>query len=180
MNARPDFTTRAKLRVLPEDWDLHHDNRLRDTGGVYSKVAALSDEWGIAETALITRWHKLRGGAGVDRPVSKPAKARKSAGQTRRGRCAKRQVVENPRLLPSPNIDQVRAVASTLSPRNAQILLIIAGHPGLSSTGIGREGNFSEGSVGAAIGRLRRHVELSGWSIVTAPIGGYYLVEGQP
>lgn len=81
MNARAEFPARAKLRVLPDDWDMHHDNRLRDTGGVYSKVAVLSDEWGIAETALITRWHKLRGRSGVDRSVSNRGKGKSSAGK---------------------------------------------------------------------------------------------------
>ncbi|QFT81185.1 hypothetical protein FIU89_11245 [Roseovarius sp. THAF27] len=177
MNARAEFPARAKLRVLPDDWDMHHDNRLRDTGGVYSKVAVLSDEWGIAETALITRWHKLRGRSGVDRSVSNRGKGKSSAGKVTGGRPPRRQDVENPQDLPRPELELVRDVASDLPRRQQNILLVIAGSPGLSCSEIGREGQFSSGSVATSIPLLRRHVAASGWSIVTAPAGGYYLVE---
>lgn len=178
MNARPDFTTRAKMRVLPESWDLHQDNRLRDTGGVYSKVAALSDELGIAETALITRWHKLRGGAGVDRPPSRPPKGKKSASKVTGKRPVRRAVVDAPQDLPRPDLEQVREAASSLARRKQNILLVIAETAGLSSSEIGRQGGFSSGSVTMSIPLLRKHVAPSGWLIVTAPSGGYYLVEG--
>lgn len=58
--------TRARARSLPETWTVRHDARLTATGGRYAGIAALSEEWGIAETALMARWHLLRAGRGPD------------------------------------------------------------------------------------------------------------------
>lgn len=73
IDAGPDFTPRAKLRKLPESWTGNHDERLREAKGRYAKIAKLSDEWGIAEGALITRWHRFRSGEVVARPCGKGA-----------------------------------------------------------------------------------------------------------
>jgi len=51
----------AKARALPAWWTYHHDNRLRDAAG-WGDIARLSDEWGIASSALTARWHRLRRG----------------------------------------------------------------------------------------------------------------------
>lgn len=56
---------RAKPRKLPPNWGPHHDNRLRDTAGKYAAIAALSDEWGVASSALVSRLHRLRAEGGV-------------------------------------------------------------------------------------------------------------------
>lgn len=57
------FAQKAKARRLPETWGDGDDNALRDTGGVYSQIAKMSDRRGIAETVLVARWHLLRAGA---------------------------------------------------------------------------------------------------------------------
>lgn len=63
-----DSATRAKSRGLSADWSSADDNRLRDAGGRYAALSALSDETGISVTALTARWHLLRAGwvRGVD------------------------------------------------------------------------------------------------------------------
>lgn len=178
MNARAEFPTRSKVRVLPEHWDLHHDNRLRDTGGVYSKVAALSDELGIAETALITRWHKLRGVCGVElqRPSGKKPETKKSAGTRDKGkrRCGgiKADIIK----LRRPSRSVVADVAATLSPTRARILLEIAKGPGLTTQQLADRCGLSIGGASGTVSALRRNLLVHGWSIEAASSGGYYLV----
>ena len=54
-------TVAAKAWRL-QRWTVHHDNRLRDTGGKYAAIAALSDEWGVESRVLLARLHRLRAG----------------------------------------------------------------------------------------------------------------------
>lgn len=55
---------RARASRLPDHWGNRHDARLIEAGGRYAAIAALSDEWGIAEAVLLARWHRLRTGSG--------------------------------------------------------------------------------------------------------------------
>lgn len=178
MNARAEFPTRAKLRVLPEDWDVHHDNRLRDAGGVYSKVAALSDEWGIAETALITRWHKLRGVCGVEtsRPAGKNPKAKANACKTDKGTRRSGGIKADILKMRRPNRTVVEGVAKTLAPTRARILLEIAKGPGATTQQLADRAGLSIGGASGTVSALRRNLLVHGWSIEAAATGGYYLV----
>ncbi|WP_421998168.1 winged helix-turn-helix transcriptional regulator [Roseovarius confluentis] len=179
MNARAEFPTRSKVRVLPQDWDLHHDNRLRDTGGVYSKVAALSDELGIAETALITRWHKLRGVCGVElqRPSGKKPEAKKSEGVTSRPKRRNNGIKADVTAMRRPRLEAVRDVAGTLSPTRGRILKDVAQEPGSTTDRLAEKIGISLGSMSSAIRILRSELLEHGWSIEAAPRGGYYIVE---
>ena len=62
--------TRAKSRCLPDGWTAQQDEQLRKAAGRYSRIAALSDKWKIAETVLITRWHLVRAGLAGERPAA--------------------------------------------------------------------------------------------------------------
>ncbi|WP_428516313.1 winged helix-turn-helix domain-containing protein [Roseovarius sp.] len=178
MNARAEFPTRAKLRVLPDGWDVHHDNRLRVTGGVYSKVAVLSDEWGIAETALITRWHKLRGVCGVEvrRPSGAKPKAKKSAGHTDQGERRRGGIKADIVKMRRPCLSVVRDVAKTMAPTRARILLEIAKRPGATTQQLADRSGLSIGGASSTISGLRRNLLVHGWSIEAVATGGYYLV----
>lgn len=70
MNAPRAIAAQPKRGALPADWSDDHDARLRDTKGRYSKIAKLSDKWGIATGALVARWHLLRAGAAPARGSS--------------------------------------------------------------------------------------------------------------
>jgi hypothetical protein len=51
----------APARPSVDFWSPKRDDMLRDTGGRYSAVAELADEWGVGSTFLMARWHKIRG-----------------------------------------------------------------------------------------------------------------------
>ncbi|MGQ3486093.1 MarR family transcriptional regulator [Roseovarius pacificus] len=141
---------RAKLRVLPEDWTAADDNKLRDTKGKYAKIAALSDKMQIAESALITRWHRLRS-------------------DSVKSKAPKKQSVDKANMKPVPTYETARAAAKAVLKRSQHVELAdaILSHPGCSPADLGARLGTSAQNAARYVSEMRERLLRVGWTIST-------------
>lgn len=64
----------APARTLPEGWSDAHDELLMQTRGRYAPMRDLADRYGVSETVLQARWHRLRAEPKETLPVMRPHK----------------------------------------------------------------------------------------------------------
>ncbi|WP_320176651.1 hypothetical protein [Roseovarius pacificus] len=151
---------RAKLRVLPEDWTAADDNKLRDTKGKYAKIAALSDKMQIAESALITRWHRLRS-------------------ESVKSKAPKRPRPNEPKTKPEPTYDTARAAADAVLKRQQHVQLAeaILARPGCSPADLGEQLGTSAQNAARYVSEMRERLLRVGWTISTCGKGQGYKFE---
>lgn len=139
---------KAKARRLPETWSVHDDNRLRDTKGQCAKIRKMSDADGIAETALMARWHLLR-----------------------RGDCGTPREMRDGRVCKT-----ARELANKFRGRAiGQILEAFAKQPELSCDDIARRSNSSRERVCETMLRARDEMAAFGWRVMRTGRSQYRL-----
>ncbi|MBU3262087.1 hypothetical protein KPG71_18860 [Roseovarius sp. PS-C2] len=151
---------RAKLRVLPEDWTAADDNKLRDTKGKYAKIAALSDKMQIAESALITRWHRLRS-------------------ESVKSKAPKKQSVDKADMKPVPGYDTGLDAAKAVlkRPQHVQLADAILSRPGCSPSDLGALLGVKEQYAARYVSEMRERLMRVGWTISTYSKGQGYKFE---